>query len=126
MSFLFTEAHQDDVCGEAVKPGGESRLAAESVNLAEELEEGLLREIFGFEGVADHAEAETVNATRMLAVEIFEGGGVTTLGAADGCVELGADWLQRAHWRVGELFHRVALGAGAKVGFNNAIVSLRR
>ena len=88
MRFLFAEAHQDDVCGQAMEPRGEGGLAAERVNFAEELEEGFLREVFGFEGVAEHAEAETVDAAGVLAIEVFEGGGVTTLSAADGGVEL--------------------------------------
>ena len=69
MGFLFAEAHQDDVCGQAVQPGGEGGFAAEGVNFAEELKEGFLREVFGLEGVADHAEAEAVDAARVLAVE---------------------------------------------------------
>ena len=94
MGFLFAKAHQDDVCGEAMKPGREGGLAAERVNFAEELEEGFLREVFGFEGIADHAEAETVDAAGVLAVESFESGGVAALGAADGGVELGGwSWL---------------------------------
>lgn len=115
MGFLFAEAHEDDVCGQAVQPGGEGGLTAEGVNFAEELKEGFLREVFGLEGVADHAKAETVDAARVLAVEVFEGGGVATLCAADGGVELSAGRLERLglRRRVGEFFHLLVLD-GAK------------
>ena len=81
MGFLFAEAHEDDVCGEAMKPGGESGFAAEGVDLTEKLEEGFLGEVFGFKRIADHAKAEAVDAARMLAIEGFERGGVAVLGA---------------------------------------------
>lgn len=110
MSFLLTKAHQDDVCGQAVQPGREGRLAAEGVNFAEELEEGFLREVFGLEGIADHAKAETVDAAGVLAVEMLERGSVATLGAADGGIELCAGRLEWAGL-VRELFHLVVLDA---------------
>jgi len=96
MRSLFAEAHEDYVRGEAVQPGGEGGLAAERVNLAEELEEGFLREVFGFEGIADHAKAETVDTAGVLAVELFEGGGVAALCAEDCGIELRGDRLERA------------------------------
>ena len=101
MGFLFAEAHEDDVCGEAMKPGGEGGFAAEGMNFSEELEEGFLGEVFGFEGVADHAEAEAVDAARVLAIESFESGSVALLGAADGGVELLCDgWLSLVRRRI--------------------------
>ena len=96
MGFLFAKAHEDDVRSETVQPGGKGGFAAERVNLAEELEEGFLREVFGFEGIADHAKAETVDTARVLAVELFEGGGVAALGAENCGIELGGDRLERA------------------------------
>jgi len=96
MGTLFAEAHQDDVRGEAMKPGREGGFAAESVNFAEELEESFLREVFGFEGVADHTEAEAVDTARVLAVKLFEGSGVAALGAEDCGIEWCGDRLERA------------------------------
>ena len=112
MRFLFAEAHQDYVCGQAVKPGRKGRFAAEGVNFAEKLQEGFLGEVFGFEGIADHAEAEAVDAAGVLAVERFEGGGVALLSADDGRVELCRDWPERLRWlRIWKSFHCVSLGA---------------
>lgn len=90
MSFLFAEAHEDDVCGQAVKPRGEGGFAAECVNFAEELEEGFLSQVLGFAGIAEHTEAKAVDAAGVLAVEIFESGGVTALGAENRCIEPGS------------------------------------
>ena len=112
MRFLFAEAHQDDVCGQAVKPGRKGRFAAERVYFAEKLEEGFLGEVFGFEGIADHAEAEAVDAAGVLAVKRFEGGGVALLSADDSRVELCRDWPERLRWlRIWKSFHCVSLGA---------------
>jgi len=96
MGSLFAEAHEDDVRREAVQPGGECGFAAERVNLAKELQEGFLREVLGFEGIADHAKAETVDPTGVLAVEVLEGGRVAALGAEDCGIELSGDRLERA------------------------------
>ena len=112
MGFLFAKAHEDDVCGQAMEPGREGRLAAEGVDFAEELEEGFLSEVLGFKGIADHAEAEAVDAARVLAIESFEGGCVALLGAEDGGVELSDCRLERARGRIGKSFHLVSLGAG--------------
>ena len=97
MRFLFAKAHQDYVCGEAMEPGREGGFAAERVNFAEELEEGFLCEVLGFEGIAEHAEAEAVDAARVLAIERFESGGVAALGAENCGVELRGwhRWLRR-------------------------------
>ena len=117
MSFLFAEAHEDDVRGQAMEPGGEGGLAAEGVDFAEELKERFLGKILGFAGIAKHAEAKSVDAAGVLAVEIFERGGVTALSAEDCCVELDG-WRRRGNWRLGgtrlgirESFHCVSLGA---------------
>ena len=96
MSFLFAEAHEDDVCGQAMQPRGEGGFAAEGVDFAEELEESFLSEIFGFAWIAKHAEAKAVDAAGVLAVEIFESGGVTALGAEDCGIEL-CGWRRRWH-----------------------------
>jgi hypothetical protein len=110
--FLFAEAHQDYVCGQTMKPGRKGGFAAECVNFAKELKESLLGEVLGFEGIADHAEAEAVDAARVLAIERFEGGGVALLRADDGRVELCRDWSERLRGlRIRKSFHCVSLGA---------------
>ena len=100
-----------------MEPGREGGFAAERVDFAEKLEEGFLREVLGFERVSEHAEAETVDAARVLAIESFERGGVTALSAEDCGIELGG-W-RRSLWkrlgvtrlRIGKSFHWVSMGA---------------
>src|SRR6202012_5507741 len=103
-----------------MEPGGEGRLAPEGVDLAEELKEGFLREVLGFERISEHAEAETIDAARVLAIDLGEGCGVSALGTEDCGIELG-DWRRwlrrhrrfgRTQLRIGKSFHCVSLGAG--------------
>jgi hypothetical protein len=51
-----------------MQPRRESRLTAESANLAEELQKSFLHKIFRIRGVVDHPEAKGVNAAAMEAV----------------------------------------------------------
>ena len=81
---LFAEVHEDEVDGEAVQPGGEGGFAAEAADLAEEMEEGLLGHVLGFGDVAEHAEAEGVDAAFVEGVELGEGLGVAVFGGFDG------------------------------------------
>src|SRR5215469_41053 len=60
-SFL-AQVHEDEVDGEPVEPGGERGFTAEAADFAEEVEEGLLGHVFGFGDVAEHTEAEGVDA----------------------------------------------------------------
>ncbi len=83
--------HEDEVDGEAVQPGGEGALAAEAAELAEEVEEGLLGHVLGFRDVAEHAQAEGVDATLVKRVELGKGIGVAVLGVLDGFGFAG-DW----------------------------------
>ncbi len=62
--------HEDEVDGEAMEPGGEGALAAEAAELAEEMEEGLLGHVLGFGDVAEHAQAEGVDAALVERVEL--------------------------------------------------------
>src|SRR5262245_43444054 len=52
----FAEVHQDVVDREAMQPRGESRFASEAADLAKELDEDLLRQVFGFSGVGHHPQ----------------------------------------------------------------------
>src|SRR5260370_32057840 len=54
---FLAEAHEDNVRSEGVHPGGKCGFAAEGMKLAEKLQEGLLRQIFGLDGVATHPQA---------------------------------------------------------------------
>ncbi|HEV3468838.1 MAG TPA: MFS transporter [Pyrinomonadaceae bacterium] len=67
------EVHQDLVDGEAVQPGRERRVAAEHPGLAQELDEDLLREVFGLGLVLHHAQAQAVDAPVVLPVELLVG-----------------------------------------------------
>ena len=58
-------------------------LAAEAAELAEEVEEGLLGHVFGFGDVAEHAEAEGVDAAFVEGVELGEGFGVSVFSCFD-------------------------------------------
>ena len=81
---LLAQVHEDQVDGEAMQPGGEGGLAAEAADLAEEMEEGLLGHVFGFRDVAEHAQAERVDAALVQGVELGEGFGIAVLGGFDG------------------------------------------
>ena len=81
---LFAELHEYEVDGEAMEPGGEGGFSAEAANLAEEMEECLLGHVLGFGDVAEHAQAEGVDAALMECVELGEGLGVAVLGGFDG------------------------------------------
>jgi hypothetical protein len=76
--------HEDEIDGEAMQPGGEGGLAAEAADLAEEVEEGLLGHVFGFGDVAEHAQAEGVDAAFVEGVELGEGSASPFLARFDG------------------------------------------
>ena len=76
---LAAELHEDDIDGEAVEPGGKGGVAAEGGDFAVELEEGFLGEIFGLGAVADHAQAEGIDAALMEGEELGKGGMVAGL-----------------------------------------------
>ena len=76
-------AHKSEVDRDAVQPGGESGIAAESVDFAEYHEEDILQEIFGFGDVSSHAQADGVDAGIVQLVEAFKCGGVSLLSPGD-------------------------------------------
>src|ERR1700676_5374917 len=96
-SFL-AKAHENDVGGETVQPGGEGRFAAERVNFAEQLEKGFLSQIFCFHWVAGHTQTQSVNAAAVQLVDGFKRSGVTELGAPNGIVKSGAFGFKRPAW----------------------------
>ena len=80
---LLAQMHQDEIYRKSMKPCGEGGLAAEAADLAEEVEEGLLGHVFGFGDVAEHAEAEGVDAAFVEGVELGECLGVAVFGCFD-------------------------------------------
>jgi len=69
--------------GEAMEPSGEGGLAAETADLAEEVEEGVLGHVLGLGDVAEHAEAEGVDAAFVEGVELGKCLCVSVLGGLD-------------------------------------------
>jgi hypothetical protein len=69
---LLAEVHQDLVDRHPVEPCGEGRLAPEHSYLVEELQEHVLRHVFGLGRVAHHAEREGVDAPVVAAVKLLE------------------------------------------------------
>src|SRR5712692_7710807 len=57
----LAKMHKNLVNGQPMKPGRKCRLAAKRANLAMELNEYFLREIFGFGNVARHSQAYRVD-----------------------------------------------------------------
>jgi hypothetical protein len=67
------EMHQDLIDRQAMQPGRKSRLAAKASYFAKELDEDLLREVFGLRDVLRHPKAQGVNAAVMALVKLLEG-----------------------------------------------------
>ncbi len=80
---LLAQVHQHHVHRQPMQPGRKRRLAAESLNLAEELQESFLGHFFRFRGVAQHAQAERIDPALVQVVEALERLAVAALGAAD-------------------------------------------
>jgi hypothetical protein len=80
----LAEAHENHVDRQAVQPGGERRISAKRVDLAEDLQESFLREVLGFGVVADHAQAKGENARAVQTIEALKAGCVSALSAAQG------------------------------------------
>jgi hypothetical protein len=75
--------HEDYVHSQSMQPSGKRGLAAESCNLAIELEKSFLGEILGLSRIAGHTKTEGVNTSFVKAVESFEACTVACLGAID-------------------------------------------
>src|SRR5271169_6326198 len=81
---FLAKAHEHDVNGHAMQPGGEGRFTTKGADLAEELKKGLLHEIFGIRRIVDHSQTESVDATAMQLIKKVESGRIPRLSAADG------------------------------------------
>ena len=90
---LFAEMHEDQVYRESMKPRGKCGLSAEAADLAEEMEESLLGHVFGFGDVAEHAEAEGVDAAFVEGVELGECLGVAIFSCFDRFGFAGDGWV---------------------------------
>ena len=64
-----------------MQPGRERRVAAERADLPEELEKDLLRQVFRFGNVLEHAQAEAVDVLAMSLVEALKGRAIAVLRA---------------------------------------------
>src|ERR1044071_5698 len=69
----LAKVHQDLIDRQAMQPRRKSRLATKAAYFAKELDEDLLREVFGLRDVLRHAKAERINATVMTLVKLLEG-----------------------------------------------------
>lgn len=77
----LAKVHQDLIDRQAMQPGRKSRLATKASYFAKELDEDLLREVFGLRDVLRHAKAERINATVMALVKLLEGGHIAGGGS---------------------------------------------
>lgn len=76
---MLAEMHEDAVDGEAMEPGGEGGLSTEEAELAMELEEDFLGEIFCQGEVLDHAHADGEDSLLVEVIELCKGVVVTAL-----------------------------------------------
>ena len=76
---LLAQAHQHNVDGHAMKPGRKRRFAPEGGHLAKKLKKSFLHQIFRIGGIADHPQAESVDATAMEFVEELKSSRITIL-----------------------------------------------
>src|SRR4029077_9059421 len=66
------EVHEHLIDRQAMEPGRKCRIAAKTADLAEKLDENLLREIFCFGLAAGHAKRKTVGPAVIALVDHFE------------------------------------------------------
>ncbi len=69
----FAKVHQNLIDGETVQPRRKGRLAAKASYFSKELDEDLLRQVFGLRDALRHSQAEGINATVMTLVKLLEG-----------------------------------------------------
>jgi hypothetical protein len=75
--------HEHDVDGDAMKPCGELRLAAEIFEAAMDLEEDLLDDVFELGARADHSKHESRNFGAVSKEELSESLAIPSLAARD-------------------------------------------
>jgi len=92
---LLAETHQHDISGEAMQPRRKGGFTAEGVDLAKELQEGLLRQVLRFDRIRHHTKAERIDAAAVHLVDSFESGSIALLSQANGFFEIGSVRLER-------------------------------
>ncbi len=65
--------HEHLVNRQAMQPGGESRVAAETADLAKQMDEHLLREVLPRRDVLGPAQTQAVDALNLALIEPFKG-----------------------------------------------------
>ena len=69
----LAKVHQDLIDGQPVQPSRECRLTAKAANLSKELNENLLREVFGLRDISRHPQAQGVNSPVVALIKLLEG-----------------------------------------------------
>jgi hypothetical protein len=64
----LAKVHQHLIDRQTVQPGRKSRIAAKAPDLPKNLQEDLLREVFGLGRVADHPQTERIDPAAVLLV----------------------------------------------------------
>jgi hypothetical protein len=80
----FAQAHQNNIHGQPMKPAEEGGFSAESVNLTENLQEGLLGQVLGISLIFCHAQAQTIDPSIVSAIDSLEGCSVALLCLSNG------------------------------------------
>src|ERR1700723_4712226 len=75
--------HQYQIYRKSMEPCGEGGFSAETTDLSEEVQEGLLGHVFGLGDIAEHAEAKGVDPAFVEGVELGERFGVSVFGCFD-------------------------------------------
>jgi hypothetical protein len=70
--FLLLKAPKNEICGDTIEPGRERRLTSKGMDLAEDMHEYVLGNIFCFHGISEHAPANAVNQRTMVLIDDFE------------------------------------------------------
>jgi hypothetical protein len=76
--------HENNVDREAMQPSGKCGLSAKACDLAKELEEGFLSEVFRNLNIVNHAERERVDPSFVKPVKKLEALTVALLGTFNG------------------------------------------
>src|SRR5205085_10034009 len=92
----LAKVHQDTIGRQPIEPSGEGRLAAKAAELAHEMNEYLLRNIFSLRNVAGHAQAQTIDAPMITPIDLLECLQVSGARSLHQLL-LGADRLVAAH-----------------------------
>ena len=82
-SLLRAEIGEHDIDRQSMQPGGKCALPAKRADHFPRAHENVLRQLLRAGGVSARSQAEGVDPTHMLAVELLEGSPVAALGLSD-------------------------------------------